>query len=111
VQTNILEKYPDSDLKVYAIWFEMLSGDARDTWDPAVLSDDRVRHFWDARGAAGRWYSKHVYGEDGIAWDVYFLYGPDAEWQSTPPPLISTGGDIISTTEPLAADVARLLNR
>ena len=101
MQTNILEKYPDSDLKVYAVWFEMLSGDARDAWNPAVLADPRVRHFWDAHWVAGRWYSKQVFGDDGIAWDVYLLYGPTVEWGTSPPAPISKGGDIITTTDTL----------
>jgi len=41
----------------------------------------------------GRWFASRVDGVDGISWDFYYLYGPDAIWETVPAPLVGTGGD------------------
>jgi hypothetical protein len=37
VQKEILEEHPDTDLRVYVVWFNMLSGDSRSRWDDYLL--------------------------------------------------------------------------
>jgi len=72
----------------------MLWGDARQEWNGTTMPDPRVTHFWDGETQVGQWFAKEVDGYDGTAWDVYYLYGPDATWNSMPSPLIATGGPI-----------------
>lgn len=84
------------------LWF-----DRRSEWDPKLLADQRVMHFWDERHVVGRWFGEHVGGSGGrthgvaggvqdVAWDIYFLYGPDAHWESAPSPLLRSGKPIIA---------------
>ncbi len=97
MQQEILEPHPEADLVVYAIWFNMLITDHRSRWDDALLTDDRVTHFWDQPKEVGRWYaSQGNYPFGDVAWDIYFLYGPEAEWSQAPEPLISSGFTIIA---------------
>ena len=37
VRKRILEDHPHSDIKVYVVWFNMLSGDSREGWDAYLL--------------------------------------------------------------------------
>jgi len=64
----------------------MLQGDAESSVPNAtkLLADDRVTQFWDGKKELGAAY-KDVLGIDRTAWDVYILYGPDAEWKEQPP--------------------------
>lgn len=110
MQHKILEKYPDANVNIYAIWFDMFPGDARDKWKPTLLSDNRVMHFWDEGRIAGQWFAKNVRGRDGISWDIYFLYGPDANWQTIPSPLISSGSTVIGKRRQLERDILPLLD-
>jgi hypothetical protein len=101
VQNNILQKYPSADLKVYVIWVPMLAFDARMSIDASVISDSRVEQFWDGDKVAGAWFAEELEGYPGVAWDVYYLYGPDAKWDSTPEPLISSGETVIGSSAAL----------
>ena len=95
MRSEILTPNPSAPLKLYVVWFNMLPGDSRGRLDTRVLSDARVSNFWDEQKLVGRWFSDHVAKRQGITWDAFFLYGPDARWQSEPGPLISGGGTII----------------
>lgn len=55
-----------------------------------VLSDARVKHFWDGEKVVGRWFAEQE-GYRGVAWDIYFLYGAEADWNRAPAPLVSSG--------------------
>ena len=73
----------------------MLAGDA----NPEVadlLVDDPAQHFWDGDRRLGRDVARTL-GEDGsTAWDVFLVYGPDANWGDEPDaagtPVISESG-------------------
>lgn len=90
MQQNILDVWPDADIRVYAVYFEMVAGDegARTQTRPGEeLHDPRVRFFWDDGRVLGRWYDENVTklgrrtgDEDRIEWDCYIIYGPEAEW-------------------------------
>jgi hypothetical protein len=103
VRSDLLEKYPSSSVRVYAVWFNMLAGDSRDLVDRRVLNDTRVTNFYDPNRLVGSWFAEHSDQGGGIVWDAYFLYGPNASWQAEPGPLLSTGGSVISSTSELAA--------
>ncbi len=65
-------------------------------WGGSTLTDARVTHFWDERKLVGRWFAHEDPDEagGGVVWDAYYLYGPDAHWDSKPGPLISGGGTV-----------------
>lgn len=79
---KILEEVPNPKLKVYVVWEPMLSGDSRDLAErmSRKTDDPRVIHqSWDRGQISGKAWQE-LLDLKGIAWDVYFLYGPDAEW-------------------------------
>jgi len=102
VRSNLLQKYPSSSVRVYTVWFDMLSGDSRDLVDRRVLNDPRVTNFYDPSKLVGSWFAENSDQGGGIVWDAYFLYGADASWSSEPGPLLSSGGSVISSTSDLA---------
>jgi hypothetical protein len=111
VQTQLLTKYPSDQLSVYAIWLRMLVRNSSDEWDEAVMPDLRVQHFWDGELEAAQWFARHVDGYEGTAWDVYYLYGPDAIWEIIPTPLVDSGGTIYRERQALKLQVSTLLGQ
>jgi len=111
VQTHLLAQYPSEQLRVYAVWLPMLWEDAREKWNGTMLPDPRVMHFWDGELQIGHWFAKQVDGYEGVSWDAYYLYGPDAVWESTPSPLIATGRTIYGEREKLEMEVHTLLGK
>jgi hypothetical protein len=111
VQKEILEARPEADLRVYAIYFEMVGDDrgAKSRVKPTDLLDDpRATSFWDDRKVAGRWFDENVtkLGEregnpDRIEWDCFVLFAPQAQWGDRPPDHVSWG-------RPLAQEAGRL---
>lgn len=90
MQDSILKKFPDTDISVSLVWVEMLPTDNRVAAEnmAASIRDPRVVHYFDPRGArlAGGAFAKGIIREGaGPAWDVYFFYDKDAEWQHAPP--------------------------
>lgn len=112
MQEQILEKYPDATLRVYTVWLPMLATDAREEWDPALLADDRVSHWWDEERVAGKWLADHDVGGlgyAGIVWDAFFVFGPEAGWGSEPGPLVAAGAPVIEDTTTLGNALRPLL--
>ncbi len=109
VQNEILAKQPNAKLRVYTIWLIGLGGERRSNWDPTVLPDPRVLHYWDAERFAGTWFARSVEGADGYMWDTYLLYGPNATWEQAPAPLLSSGATIIDTGPQLRDKLESLL--
>jgi mercuric reductase len=108
---EILNKHPGVNLKVYSIWFNMYPGDDRSKWNNTLLSDSRVTQFWDENKIVGRWMvdQKVVDYPRQILWDAYLLFGPEAEWQDTPSPLISWGMPVYHRRHKLMNDLLPLL--
>jgi hypothetical protein len=106
VQNQLLAQYTSKSLRVYAVWLPMLWADARTMWNGTTMPDPRVIHFWDGETVVGQWFAKQVDGYQGIAWDVYYLYGPDATWESVPSPLIGSGSTIYSERQALKMQVS-----
>ncbi|MCZ6737758.1 MAG: hypothetical protein O7B77_07250 [Actinobacteria bacterium] len=58
-----------------AVWFNVLFGDSRDKWDPDLMPDDRVTHFWVDDQDVARWFFDHReeigfgFHGGGIVWD------------------------------------------
>jgi hypothetical protein len=102
VRSEILEKHPDANMKVYAVWFRNLWTDARFMWRSSVLDDPRVVNFWDSGKAAGKWYAANVtHREPGVVeWDAWFLYTPGKGFSEPP---AGWGEPIIRSRESLGA--------
>jgi hypothetical protein len=111
VQTQLLAGYPFAQLRVYAVWLPMLWSDAREMWNGNTMPDARVIHFWDGERKVGQWFAQHVDGYEGIAWDAYYLYGPNAVWESIPSSLVDSGSTIYGERETLETQVHILLGK
>ena len=114
MQEHILERHPAAELQVYAVWLPMLATDERSSWEPSLLADPRVAHFWDGERVAGSWFAKANLGGlgyAGIVWDAYFVFGRDAVWRDAPRPLRGSGSTVIGTTDDLQNEIAPLLAR
>lgn len=113
MQQEILEPHPASRLRVYVIWFSMIPTDARSSWNwtGGVLHDSRVVHFWDEQRTVGRWFAEQdpENSDNGVVWDAYYLYGPDAEWGTTVGPLLSSGSTVRSESDNLKRNILPLL--
>jgi hypothetical protein len=110
VQQQILEEHPHSDIKVYVVWFNMLSGDSREGWDGYLVPDSRATNLWDEDRLTSAALGPSVKSAAPPVWDAYLLYGPDARWRSAPPRPISTGATIYARREKLQNDVLPLLS-
>ena len=110
MQREILEARPTADIRVYAVWVPFLNGTrAAAELSTRVLTDPRVIQYWDQDAVTSAWFAEHVEHSSAPAWDVYFLFGPDARWTSVPRPLVGSGGTIIGQSSALGAAVGRLL--
>ena len=88
MQNKTLGQVNDPDVRVYAVWVPILKSDIEVMVGRATkrLPDERVSHFWDGNGELVKAYSRVLrLNEEQPAWDVYFVYGRDAEWKEEPP--------------------------
>jgi hypothetical protein len=125
VQQTLLDGNTGAPVRVYAIWFNMYPGDARDRWHSNLLPDGRVVHFWDETESVGRLFAGAVQRlavrrapqsidlEGDVLWDAYLLYGRDARWEAddTPADVISWGAPILLTQETFQRDFLSALGR
>jgi hypothetical protein len=103
VQDNILEKHPEAELRVYVAWLPMLPTDGRFRVADLMV-DDRVRQFWDGDRLLGTYFAKLTGADAGaVAWDVFFLYPPDASWGDRPR---VTGAPVVEEAATLERAVA-----
>jgi hypothetical protein len=99
VQDDVLAKYPDRDVAVTVVWFNMVRTDARDRWPRNEIVDRRARHLWDAgklvgTALAGR---QELAAWRPVAWDAWLLYPAGTTWDQTPPVPATRGRTIIKT--------------
>ena len=107
-----MEKYPKANLKTYVVWFKMLPSDARDKWNPKLISDSRAKHFWDADRSVGKWVSQNVKTCEHlgpIAWDSYYLLDSDASWDDTLGSIESCGTPVFRGADKLTEALEALL--
>jgi hypothetical protein len=105
---------------VYAIWFNMYPGDARQRWPATLLTDPRVRHYWDERRAIGQLYlqlltalwpkrsAETVLSDADALWDAYVLYDREARWGDQHPDVVSWGSPILPSNEALLRNLERI---
>ena len=113
----------DPQLLVYAIWFNMYPGDSRQRWPDTLLTDQRVRHYWDQGRTIGQLYLQLlpaiwpkrspdvVVPEADALWDAYMLYRPDAQWGEQHPDVVAWGYPILRTAETLVQELERIAKR
>ncbi len=98
---------------VYAVWFDVLLGDDRSAWNPNLLVDPRVIQYWDSDRTLGTWFPRQevykpmIFGP--LAWDIFFLYGPEAVWEDVPAPLVTSGSTIIAKRDRLRSGISQYL--
>jgi len=121
VQQTLVDRPWDTQLPVYAVWFNMYPGDARQRWRDTFLPDARVVHYWDGQRAVGRLYlqtlpmmwpkrsPETVLPDADALWDAYLLYGREAQWSDQPPNVVSWGSPILRTNETLTDDLERMV--
>lgn len=117
MQHEILAKYPNADLRIYAVWFNMYPGDSRSEWPSELLTDRRVIHRWDEPKVVGTFFGQNKSrmqpqltsdsnGTGGaILWDSYLLYGPNAQWETFPTGLTHWGRTIVAARESLRTEM------
>jgi hypothetical protein len=82
----------DKRLVTFVVHLPVIGGKEIDTQRTCkLLTDGNITHFWDATGEFGRALAsalelKTKAGKDVYAWDVWLMYGPDAQWSGTLPP-------------------------
>ena len=111
MQNQLLAQYPSKEFRVYAVWLPMLWSDSREKWDGTNMPDNRVIHYWDGERVIGQWFAREIDDYEGVAWDVYYLYGPDATWETVPTPLLASGRTIYGERETLEMRMHTLLGK
>jgi hypothetical protein len=104
VRTNILDKQQSKDLRIYAVWLNQRSTDARDEIDESILADPRVTQFWDPEGTTGTYFAQTDLGGlgySGFVYDVYYVFAGDATWAKEPAPLAGSGSPVLFKGEEL----------
>ncbi|MCH8273562.1 MAG: hypothetical protein IH851_02085 [Armatimonadetes bacterium] len=74
---------------MFVVWSPVSPIDARQlALDGAkAFSEPRLTHYWESKKSVGWDFAKVVKLPEGndYAWDVFFVYGKDAEWKAEPP--------------------------
>ncbi len=112
MRENILDKEKSDNLRVYAVWLNQRSTDARDTIDEATLADPRVTQYWDGEGITGTYFAENDLGGlgySGFVYDVYYVFGGDAAWADAPAPLAASGSPVAYDGEQLLAALRKHL--
>ncbi len=75
------------------------------------MPDPRVKQFWDDEKLAGQFFADQEVGFTfgSIAYDIYYLYGPESRWNLKPSPLVSSVYTVFAKRKQLKKDVGRLL--
>ena len=82
-----MKEVADERLRVYVVWDPIFGGN----FDRAAkelsrgFRDNRVSYFKDPDSLAGLLWKQVLNLNTEIAWDIYFLYGADAQWEKQPP--------------------------
>ena len=95
-------------MRIYAVWLNQRSTDARDEIEEGTLADERVTQYWDGEGITGTYFAENDLGGlgySGFVYDVFYVFGPDATWEGEPAPLAGSGGPVLYEGEELLADI------
>lgn len=88
---DLLSGTTDERLQTFVVHLPVLGAKAKDVAPAAqLLRNPHVRNYWNASGEFGRSLARAVQLKNGdelvYAWDVWLLYGPEAQWVGTDPP-------------------------
>jgi len=123
VQTELLDRHPRANIRVFAVWFNMYEGDSRARWRRELMPDRRVEHFWDEERVLGNRYygdlarlaARQAPGtkatEGRILWDAYLLYPAGARWDDGRTNVLSWGRTILLTRETLDREFVKFAVR
>jgi hypothetical protein len=101
----------------------MYPGDARSKWPSALLTDQRVTHYWDESRALGTAFLSHLPAmldrraeatlqpTADAMWDAYFLYGPGDIWRDPVPVPIAWGYPIMVTRDHFVREINALARK
>ena len=109
----MLARYPDRDVSVTVVWFNMVRTDARDRWPPYEIVDPRARHLWDEAKLVGSALAARpeLAAWRPVAWDVWLLYPAGTTWDCEAPVPEARGRTIIKTRDALDQAIAALPRR
>lgn len=77
-------------LRGFVVWTPMVEGDdkpAADAQKERLDKDPRLLGTWDPDRTLGRLLAPVLALSGRFAWDVYLVYGADAEWSGDAPPV------------------------
>ncbi len=74
MQEEVLERYPDADLRVYVVWLPVLPLDERFVVAD-VMVDARASHFWDNDQLVSDDLAQAFGSEGQLVWDAFFAFG------------------------------------
>lgn len=76
----------DPRLRTFVVSVPTLGATEQDARNSASLIDNPyVRHYWEGSGIVGRLFQERM-GMNNYAWDMWFIYGPEARWDERLPP-------------------------
>ena len=106
----MLAKYPDRDVAVTVVWFNMVRTDERGRWPRDEIVDPRARHLWDPGKVVGTALGgMDELAEWGpVAWDAWLLYPAGTTWETSGPVPAARGRTIIKTRAALDAAIRAL---
>lgn len=79
----MLLKNGDQRIQAYVVWVPELGAHENNVADATrLVPDARASQYWDPSEALGIAYGQ-LLQTPGPAWDVYFLFGPDATWPAS----------------------------
>jgi len=92
IDDALLAGTQDQRLRVFIVHEPVIGGTADKIRGAAsLLHNPNVRHYWNAGGGFGGVLGQAVGlkrdGRPVYAWDVWLIYGPDAEWGDAGPPV------------------------
>lgn len=88
----MLEEVGDARLRTYIVWVPILPQARAGMGAPAAQresqsgGDPRLQYYWDPEAELTHQF-REIIGlpETSPAWDVFFVFGPDARWSDAPP--------------------------
>ena len=105
-----MKENPAANIRVYTVWFNAFPGDARSKVNVNLIPDPRVTQWWDEQTLAGRFFAEYEGFNFGpVAYDIYYLYGPNSKWEQRPSPLVSSGYTVLGKSGRLLEDINKLL--
>jgi hypothetical protein len=82
-----LRSVTDDSVRAYIVWLPIFGGDFKGEARKLSHSfrDNRVSYFLDPESSTGKQWERVLKTGRYIAWDVYLLYGPEANFKDDPP--------------------------